>query len=424
METNGHQDRAGQSYTVDTIISGMEVRQMKRYLKIAAAFMLAVLLSMQLILPVKAWDEIITCTVLGDSIAKGYSSDKVNKIKCYGRIVTERLAEENGTYFDYQNYAKNGLDTRGLNEKVLSRDTVKRNLNKSDIILLTMGSNDLLNEFKREAQEILNSDTKFRSANQALTELKEGVKKNPLTVLKIVDALSNWDYASFETQWMQAMDTITQQKKEDAQIIVTNIYNPLYNMELPGTLNKVVNNIIKNMNTIIEKRAADYNYKVINLFDSAIAAFVQGDGLHPSQEGQQMIADMVYKIIEDPGKADDNSRTVDGEAIKGEAVKGETIKGEAIKEEAIEESEDSSTQNKVTEQDKNDSSAKTETKPRGTEDLKENESQNQEKKQSTKENSGTQTKENRNQTTTRLFAILSIIAVILAITAGIRIYKK
>lgn len=259
-----------------------------------------VLLGMQQVLPVRAFDEMITCTVLGDSIAKGYSTDKVKPIKCYGRIVTEQISEEYGIWFDYRNFAKNGLDTKGLNEQILSRDTVKWSLNKSDVILLTMGSNDLLNELKREAQKILESDTKFRSASQAVGELKDGVKKNPLIVFKIIDALSSWDYGSFEGQWIKAMDTITQQKKDGAQIIVTNIYNPISNVEMPGTLNKVVENIIKNMNSIIEKRAEEYGYEVVGLFQSNVAAFVQGDGLHPSQEGQEMIAQMVYRLIRDP----------------------------------------------------------------------------------------------------------------------------
>ena len=259
-----------------------------------------VLLGMQQVLPVRAFDEMITCTVLGDSIAKGYSTDKVKPIKCYGRIVTEQISEEYGIWFDYRNFAKNGLDTKGLNEQILSRDTVKWSLNKSDVILLTMGSNDLLNELKREAQKILESDTKFRSASQAVGELKDGVKKNPLIVFKIIDALSSWDYGSFEGQWIKAMDTITQQKKDGAQIIVTNIYNPISNVEMPGTLNKVVENIIKNMNSIIEKRAEEYGYEVVDLFQSNVAAFVQGDGLHPSQEGQEMIAQMVYRLIRDP----------------------------------------------------------------------------------------------------------------------------
>lgn len=278
----------------------MEVRQVKRYLRVLAGLLLIVLLGMQQVLPVRAFDEMITCTVLGDSIAKGYSTDKVKPIKCYGRIVTEQISEEYGIWFDYRNFAKNGLDTKGLNEQILSRDTVKWSLNKSDVILLTMGSNDLLNELKREAQKILESDTKFRSASQAVGELKDGVKKNPLIVFKIIDALSSWDYGSFEGQWIKAMDTITQQKKDGAQIIVTNIYNPISNVEMPGTLNKVVENIIKNMNSIIEKRAEEYGYEVVDLFQSNVAAFVQGDGLHPSQEGQEMIAQMVYRLIRDP----------------------------------------------------------------------------------------------------------------------------
>lgn len=278
----------------------MEVRQVKRYLRVLAGLLLIVLLGMQQVLPVRAFDEMITCTVLGDSIAKGYSTDKVKPIKCYGRIVTEQISEEYGIWFDYRNFAKNGLDTKGLNEQILSRDTVKWSLNKSDVILLTMGSNDLLNELKREAQKILESDTKFRSASQAVGELKDGVKKNPLIVFKIIDALSSWDYGSFEGQWIKAMDTITQQKKDGAQIIVTNIYNPISNVEMPGTLNKVVENIIKNMNSIIEKRAEEYGYEVVGLFQSNVAAFVQGDGLHPSQEGQEMIAQMVYRLIRDP----------------------------------------------------------------------------------------------------------------------------
>lgn len=305
---------------------------MKKYLKTASALLLAVILSLQQALPVRAWEEIITCTVLGDSIAKGYSSDKVNQIDCYGRIVTEQIADENAIYFDYQNYAKNGLDTQGLNEKVLSRDTVKRNLNKSDLIFVTMGSNDLMNEFKKEAQEILNSDTKFRSAPQALNELQEAVKKNPLLILKIIDALSSWDYGGFEAEWATAMQTITQQKKDTAQIIVTNIYNPIYNMQLPGTMNKVVEDIIQNMNSIIEKRAEEFDYQVVDLFNSNIVAFVQGDGLHPSQEGQQLIAAMVYDEIQPV--TDINTQSVDGEAVKGENTKEENTKEDTQSREA------------------------------------------------------------------------------------------
>lgn len=310
---------------------------MKKYLKVTAAVVLAVLLSLQQALPAKAWEETISCTVLGDSISKGYSSDKENKIKCYGQILTEQISEENKISYDYHNYAKNGLDTRSLNEKTLAKDSVLRSLNKADLILITMGSNDLLNQFKQETQEILNSDTKIKSVGQAMEELQAEVKKNPLLVLKVVDALSNWDYGTFETQWAEAMETITQQKKDGAQIIVTNIYNPVYNMELPGTMNKVVEGIIQNMNGIIEKRADEFDYQVIDLFHSGIVEYVQDDGLHPSQEGQQLIAEMVYPQIEASQSEKETTQSVDGEASKGEDDASEESPGTLAGQEQISE---------------------------------------------------------------------------------------
>ncbi|MGC4018078.1 MAG: GDSL-type esterase/lipase family protein [Muricomes sp.] len=290
---------------------------MKKYLKIMAVMMLAVLLGLQYEQPAKAWEGTISCTVLGDSISKGYSSDKENQIKCYGQILTEQLSEENGLLYDYHNYAKNGLDTKNLNEKVLVKEEVLNSLSEADIIFITMGSNDLLNTFKQEAQEILGDEKKLRSAGQAMEELQAAVKKNPLLVLKVVDALNNWDYSTFENQWTDAMKTITERKKESAQIIVTNIYNPVYNMELPGTMNKVVEGIIQNMNSIIEKRSDEFGYQVIDLFDSDIVQFVQDDGLHPSQEGQQLIAEMVYPEIKAFQGGDNIAHPVEGSAIKG-----------------------------------------------------------------------------------------------------------
>lgn len=296
---------------------------MKRYLKVGAACLLIVALSLQPGLSVKAWEEVLSCTVLGDSIAKGYSEDKVNPIECYGKIASNRVAKEDSIVCDYSNYAVNGLDTQGLNEKILVKDTVMQSLNKADLIFITMGSNDLLNEFKKVSQELLNSDTKFRSAGQAMSELQDAMKKNPLIILKVIDALGSWDYTSFEARWAEAMEKINQQRQDDAQMIVTNIYNPIYNMNLPGTMNKVVEDIIGNMNGIIEKRAEEFGYQVVDLFDSNVVAFVQGDGLHPSQEGQQLIAEMVYEKIADPDVYD-SATSVDGLAVKGESSQDST----------------------------------------------------------------------------------------------------
>ena len=70
--------------------------------------------------------------------------------------------------------------------------------------------------------------------------LEDAVKRNPFLILKIIDALGNWDYLSFEEQWLSMMDTVCSLKQEDAEIVVTNIYNPVANLKLPSTMNQVV----------------------------------------------------------------------------------------------------------------------------------------------------------------------------------------
>lgn len=239
-------------------------------------------------------------TVLGDSIAKGYSGDKTVEIECYGSLAAQKISGEAGIPYSYQNFAKNGLDSSGMNEKILPQSEVRNSIASADVIFITLGSNDLLNECKRVVQEILDTDTKFKSADDALAVLEDAVKENPFLILKIINALSNWDYLSFEEQWTAMMDTVCSLKKEDARIIVTNIYNPVANLKLPSTMNQVVEDIIRNMNSFIEDHAAEYGYAVADLFGSEISEHVQADGLHPDQDGQQLIADIVcdqYKTL-------------------------------------------------------------------------------------------------------------------------------
>ena len=233
------------------------------------------------------------CTVLGDSIAKGYSGDKSVQIDCYARLAAEELAAESGMRYTLKNYARNGLDSMGMNEKILTRKEVLMDLEKSDLILITVGSNDLLNECKNAVQDILKTDAKFKSADEALAVLEDAVKSNPFLIIRIIDALSNWDYQSFEVQWMQMMDTVRTARRDETQLIVTDIYNPVVNMKLPSTMNNVVEDIIGNMNSIIEEHAGEYDYMVAKVSESTISAHVQKDGLHPDQMGQQIIADLV-----------------------------------------------------------------------------------------------------------------------------------
>ena len=87
-------------------------------------------------------------------------------------------------------------------------------------------------------------------------------------------------------------------EKGRCKVIVTTIYNPAGNMKLPSTLNKIVEDIIENMNAIIEKRAGKYDYEVADVYQSSVTSHLQKDGVHPDFQGQQIIADLVCKEYE------------------------------------------------------------------------------------------------------------------------------
>lgn len=235
----------------------------------------------------------IRVTILGDSIAKGYSGDEDVVIEPYGSLAMQTLAEENGFDYEITSYAKNGLDSEGMNSKILTEEEVCESIAESDIVFITVGSNDLLNECKRAVQEILDTDTKFKSADEALKTLRKSVNGNPLLVFRIIEKLENWDYQMFRANWIEMMEKISALKKEDAWVVVTNIYNPVANLDIPETMQNGVENVIRNMNEIIEKYSEDYGYYVVDVFHSDVYAHVQKDGLHPDQTGQQMIADQI-----------------------------------------------------------------------------------------------------------------------------------
>lgn len=248
---------------------------------------------------VQTADTPLCVTVLGDSIAKGYCADKSAEIVPYAELAAERIAGQQERAYEVQNFAKNGLDSVRMNAEILEQAEVRESISRADLIFITVGSNDLLNECKNTVREILDTDTKFKSAEQALRVLEDALTENPLLIVNIIAALGGWDYPSFMEEWEQMMTTVNELKKEGAEVIATNIYNPVENMELPSTMNGTVEDIIGNMNAIIEGYAGEYDYIAADVFSLDVPGHVQADGLHPDQEGQELIADLICGIYEE-----------------------------------------------------------------------------------------------------------------------------
>lgn len=298
----------------------------RRHKDTAAGILFGVwILALLAVMPVRAADapedDIIYYTALGDSIPKGYSSSSEVEIKSYPGLITEDLEAISQRQVMLSNYAKNGLTAAKLNTVVLAEPEVKESLKRADFITVTAGANDLMNEFKKVAQEILGHNERFYNVDSALTALQDGIEENPLLLVKVIAAIGSWDYDSFEEQWMQAMETIQSWKPNDTQIIVTTIYNPVSKMELPGTLNAVVERVIGKMNDIITNHAKTYGYAVADLLNSGINEYTQSDGLHPSQAGQHLMKELIEEQMD--------MEAVTGPLVDEEAKEAEEEKARA-----------------------------------------------------------------------------------------------
>lgn len=243
-------------------------------------------------------EELLYYTALGDSIPNGYCADDTPELISYPSLIAEDLRAVNHTNTELAQFTKNGLTTAKLNELYLALPEKQEALSKADIITLTVGANDLMNEFKKVSREILGTNTVFRTVGEALQALQEGISGNPLLLVDVVSAITGWDYDSFEEQWILAVETICHFRKNDSQMAVTTIYNPVENADLPDTLNAVVKNLITKMNEIIYEHAEEYDYQVIDLLNSDIAEHTQSDGLHPDQQGQELIRNLIESALD------------------------------------------------------------------------------------------------------------------------------
>lgn len=272
--------------------------------KLYSIVCICLLLSVMLVCFVQAGESdikensVIFCAAFGDSIAKGYGGRGSEDLKSYSELLAEKISEETGRCAECRKHAKNGLDSARLNSVIFDTDDAVSDMEAADILTLTIGANDLMQEFKGAAQEVLGTERKFVSAYDAMDALMEGVEENPLLIMKVLDVLNNWDYDDFEEHWVLAMERISAHRKESSQLIVTNIYNPVSGFELPGSMNQIVDDIILNMNEIMYQYAKEYDYYVVDLFASDICNYLQEDGLHPNQEGQEKIASLVLEKVD------------------------------------------------------------------------------------------------------------------------------
>jgi lysophospholipase L1-like esterase len=213
----------------------------------------------------------LTIVGVGDSLTKGIGDAEL-KGGYVGRIKT-MLETETNKKVNIHNFAVSGAESKDL-LKDLERQGVQYTLSQADVIVMSIGGNDLNPGWdKIGTEEMFNYDNNM-----------EEYKKN-----------------------VQKIMALLRKNNKDAPILWLGLYHPFENIGFQATEEEN-----KKMSSEISKAVIIWNYEqskmaneyrevfVIPSYDIAqgdLKAFLADDNFHPNEKGYEQIADrMVFKI--------------------------------------------------------------------------------------------------------------------------------
>lgn len=204
-------------------------------------------------------------TAIGDSLAKGTGDDK--GLGFAGRTV-QTLTEQKIESQLRNNLGINGLKTAGLLE-MLEEKGVKHALQQSNVILLSIGGNDLF----QGAQALQNGGQlpTWNDLEKAIKDAGENFKK----IIKKIKEIN-----------------------PDAQLVYVSLYNPFTDLK---DMKGIGNRAVSSWNLLTSEVLSSYEYTlVVPTFDLYVnngGRYLSSDHFHPNQDGYQIIAERIVQSI-------------------------------------------------------------------------------------------------------------------------------
>lgn len=246
-------------------------------------------------------------TALGDSIASGYALSDYTVEKgsenSYVSYVERSLADiygERGVVTE--KIVVNGLTTDGLIEKIGKNKNKVRN---ADIITVTIGSNDLMTIFRRVMKKHLGDiDLSALKDSNNIQDYICAYEKLLLTKGELENSGELDNACRDFPKKLDKLFGIIKGAAPDADVYVTNIYNPFKGIEVSGiNFFDFAEKYISEINRVIAENksctAVDIHSAFINAEQNAVN--IQDDAFsfdpHPNLNGHKIIADEIIKYI-------------------------------------------------------------------------------------------------------------------------------
>jgi lysophospholipase L1-like esterase len=197
---------------------------------------------------------------LGDSLTVGAGDIEG---KGYVGNIIDQLNIRTTDPVTLKNYAINGLTSEGL-VNVMQQREVQENLNDADLILLTIGGNDLF----RGGQTLIDLNLK------EVVQIEQQFLQNLTQILTVIRELN-----------------------EDATIYFSGLYHPFTHLPNVDITTKVI--LDWNHHTTIELAKFERTVFVptFDIFQYKLETHLSNDRFHPSSEGYQQMANRIAALI-------------------------------------------------------------------------------------------------------------------------------
>lgn len=262
--------------------------------------------------------DVKALTVLGDSISTGYGLEGYDSegdnadIESYGNLVASYYGLTLGE--SYFNYAKNGATSADLLKKLENElsEEERASIAKSDVIIVTIGGNDLLGMLYPYMTEFLElgENASFEAITVKLLSMDEDSLKN---FDKKADAFYKSKEKEMSEAYKQTGKNITAISAElkaispKAQIYIQSVYNP--SNELPQyksleILNDhILSKMINSLNIEIFSSAKEAGMYTVDIFSEftgrkEACTNIADLDIHPNKYGHSLIADALEHKID------------------------------------------------------------------------------------------------------------------------------
>jgi lysophospholipase L1-like esterase len=197
---------------------------------------------------------------LGDSLTRGTGDSEG---KGYIGYLMDELEQKTNEKMMIQNFGVKGYRTEQLYEQ-LQQKSVKGYVQQADIILITIGGNDLFQ-----------SGQTFMDLN--LTEIDK-LRKQYLTNLEriVIDI---------------------REQNNEAIIYFVGLYNPFIDLNDAAIMTKAVRQWNFATSELLDKYPSTVYVPTFDLFQLSVNDYLYSDKFHPNTEGYKLIAERVASLI-------------------------------------------------------------------------------------------------------------------------------